>query len=190
MSGKFTAQASWRDVVVFSQPLTGDSGDGGSDEGAAGETFTYRVGGLLPVIVWIPELQQRRTNMRWAIPDRNGAPKHIHARAETVDRLPTFRESSLKGRRGIADRPDGRPATRLLLHYTQAGVPNSPEPIWVCVMVTVTANELIRRMIKEGEDDPRMPAIMADEYDAGRLVWARMATIRPRQRRFSRPSRA
>ncbi len=110
MSGKFTAQASWRDVVVFSQPLTGDSGDGGSDEGAAGETFTYRVGGLLPVIVWIPELQQRRTNMRWAIPDRNGAPKHIHARAETVDRLPTFRSPPSKdGAASPIDPTDGLP---------------------------------------------------------------------------------
>jgi putative SOS response-associated peptidase YedK len=192
MCGKFTAQASWREVVDFSQPLTGDSGGGGGDEGAAGETFSYRVGGLLPVIVWIPELQQRRIiNMRWAIPDRNGAPKHIHARAETVDKLPTFRESFLEGRRGIVvfktfnerkdtRRPDGKTVGQqwtidptdglprgFSFIYTQAEVPNSPEPIWVCVMVTVPANELIKRMIKEQEDDPRMPAILAEGYD----VW-------------------
>lgn len=52
--------------------------------------------------------------------------------------------------------------------YTQAEVPNSPKPIWVCVMVTAPANELIRRTIKEEEDDPRMPAILAEGYD----VWA------------------
>lgn len=45
---------------------------------------------------------------------------------------------------------------------------NSPVPIWLCVMVTVPANELIRRTIKDEEDDPRMPAILADDYD----VWA------------------
>jgi hypothetical protein len=32
-----------------------------------------------------------------------------------------------------------------------------------CVMATVPANELIRRTIKSQEDDPRMPAILADE---------------------------
>lgn len=88
MCGKFTAQASWREVVDFSQPLTVDSGggDSGGDEGAAGETITYRVGGQLPVIIWHAEEKRRRVGpMRWAIPDRNGAPKHIHARAETVE---------------------------------------------------------------------------------------------------------
>ena len=30
-------------------------------------------------------------------------------------------------------------------------------------MVTVPANDLIRRTIKPGEDDPRMPAILEDE---------------------------
>jgi putative SOS response-associated peptidase YedK len=32
-----------------------------------------------------------------------------------------------------------------------------------CVMATVPANELIRRMIKSQEDDPRMPAILEDD---------------------------
>lgn len=129
--------------------------------------------------------------MWWAIPDRSGAPKHVHARAETVDKLPTFRASFLEGQRGIVvfktfserkdtRRPDGKtvgqqwtidPADGLprgfTFIYMKAEVPNSPKPIWVCVMVTVPANELIRRMIKEEEEDPRMPAILAEGYD----VW-------------------
>ena len=32
-----------------------------------------------------------------------------------------------------------------------------------CVMVTVPANDLIRRTIKMQEDDPRMPAILEDK---------------------------
>ena len=32
-----------------------------------------------------------------------------------------------------------------------------------CVMVTVPANELIRRTIKPLEEDPRMPAILEDD---------------------------
>lgn len=34
-------------------------------------------------------------------------------------------------------------------------------------MVTVPANDLVRHMIKEEEEDPRMPAILAEGYD----VW-------------------
>lgn len=40
-------------------------------------------------------------------------------------------------------------------------------PMLACAMVTGPANELIRRSIKPGEGDPRMPAIMED-FD----VWA------------------
>jgi hypothetical protein len=32
-----------------------------------------------------------------------------------------------------------------------------------CVMMTVPANELIRRNVKPREEDPRMPAILEDE---------------------------
>jgi putative SOS response-associated peptidase YedK len=38
-----------------------------------------------------------------------------------------------------------------------------PAPLLACVMVMVPANDLIRRAIKPGEDDPRMPAILEDE---------------------------
>ena len=38
-----------------------------------------------------------------------------------------------------------------------------PAPILASVMVTVPANDLIRRAIKPTEDDPRMPAILGDE---------------------------
>jgi len=33
MCGKCTAQASWREVVMFSQPLTGSGGGDGADHG-------------------------------------------------------------------------------------------------------------------------------------------------------------
>lgn len=189
MCGNFTAQASWREVVDFSQPLNGDSGGGGGgDEGGAGDTETYRVGGQLPVIIWHAETKRRRVApMRWAIPDKNGAPKHIHARAETVDKPQTFRASFLEGRRGIVvfktfnerkdtRRPDGKTVSQqwtidptdglprdFAFIYTQAEVPNSPEPIRVCVMVTVPANELVRSKIKFREDDPHMPATLEED---------------------------
>jgi hypothetical protein len=69
MCGKFTALASWSEVVAFSQPLTesggGDEGPSGED-GSNDEIVTYRVGGLLPVIVWDAETRARRVvEMRW-----------------------------------------------------------------------------------------------------------------------------
>lgn len=102
MCGKFTAQASWREVVAFSQPLTaaggreagvdGDAGvhEGDAGEGAAGEDalVTYRVGAAVPVIVWDAEAGQRRVvPMRWGFPDPRDwrRPRPIHARSETVD---------------------------------------------------------------------------------------------------------
>jgi hypothetical protein len=49
MCGKFTAQASWSEVVDFSQPLTESGGGESGDEGGNDKIVTYRVGGLLPV---------------------------------------------------------------------------------------------------------------------------------------------
>ena len=69
MCGKFTARASWSEVVDFSQPLTENGGGEGGDEGGNDEIVTYRVGGLLPVIVWDPEMHARRVaKMRWCFP--------------------------------------------------------------------------------------------------------------------------
>lgn len=38
-----------------------------------------------------------------------------------------------------------------------------PCPMLACVMVTVPANELIRRTVKSVETDPRVPAILEDD---------------------------
>lgn len=196
MCGKFTAQASWREVVDFSRPLTGDSGGGGGggDDGA-GDVYTYKVNGMLPVIVWNAEAGKRRVvPMRWSFPDPRDwrRPKNIHARSETIDRLPTFRDGFLGGQRGIVvfktfnegeealtsggkpktiqwtvDPQDGRPRGFAFL-WQRFEIADLPAPMLACVMVTVPANELIRTTIKAAEEDPRMPAIMADDYD----VWA------------------
>jgi hypothetical protein len=66
MCGKFTALASWGEVVAFSQPLTERGGNDGPGEGSNDEIVTFRVGGLLPVIVWDAEARERRVvKMRW-----------------------------------------------------------------------------------------------------------------------------
>lgn len=197
MCGKFTAQASWREVVAFSQPLAAEAGSGdevGGDEGGGGdEIVTYRVGAALPVIVWDAEAGKRRVvPMRWGFPDPKDwrRPRPIHARAETVEIKEPFRKPFHDGQRGIVVfrtfnegeevvKPSGRSETRQWTIDPQDGRPRGfafvwrryaiegqPAPLLFCVMATVPANQLIRRTIKSGEEDPRMPAILDDD------VWA------------------
>ena len=198
MCGKFTAQASWREVVAFSQPLTesgGDPGEPGSEDGGEDGIVTYRVGAAVPVIVWDAEARARRVvPMRWGFPDPRDwrRPRPIHARSETVDSKEPFRTPFHAGQRGIVVfrtfnegeevfKPSGRPQTRQWTIDPQDGRPRGfafvwrryaiegqPAPLLFCVMVTVPANELIRRTVKSAEDDPRMPAILDD----GDGVWA------------------
>lgn len=193
MCGKFTAQASWQEVFDFSQPLTGEGG-GGGEGGDSGEVYTYRVGGMLPVIIWDAELGKRRiVPMRWGLPEGNNwrRPYYNHARAETVDELRTFRNAFADGQRGIVvfetfnegeevTKPSGAKVTQQWTINPGDGQPRGfafvwrryefsdlPMPMLACVMVTVPANELIRREIKSGEGDPCMPAIL-ENFD----VWA------------------
>ena len=192
MCGKFTALASWSEVVAFSQPLT-ESGGGeepGGDDGSNDEIVTYRVGGLLPVIVWDAETRARRVvKMRWGFPDPRDwrRPRPIHARSETIDGKEPFRTPFHAGQRGIVIfrtfnegeevvKPSGRTETRQWTVDPRDGQPRGfsfvwrrfeisdlPAPMLACVMATVPANELIRRTIKSQEDDPRMPAILEDD---------------------------
>jgi putative SOS response-associated peptidase YedK len=188
MCGKFTAQATWQQVVDFSQPLTSEGG-GGDEGGGEGEVYTYRVNGMLPAILWDAELGKRRiVPMRWGFPDRRDwrRPQPIHARAETIDELRTFREAFSDGQRGIVvfetfnegeevTKPSGAKVTQQWTVNPGYGRPRGfgfiwrrfelsdlPAPLLACAMVTVPANELIRRTIKAREDDPRMPAILED----------------------------
>ncbi|MBI2737670.1 MAG: hypothetical protein HYX38_14145 [Rhodospirillales bacterium] len=92
-----------RRLVDFSQPLTGSGGEGGGD-GGSDEVVTYRVGGLLPVIVWDAEQGKRRVvKMRWGFPDPRDwrRPRPIHARSETIDSKEPFRTLFHGGQRGI-----------------------------------------------------------------------------------------
>ena len=99
MCGKFTALASWSEVVDFSQPLTESGGGEGGNEGSNDEIVTYRVGGPLPVIVWDAETRARRVvKMRWGFPDPRDwrRPRPIHARSETIDGKEPFRTPFLR----------------------------------------------------------------------------------------------
>jgi putative SOS response-associated peptidase YedK len=197
MCGKFTAQASWREVVAFSRPLAeiagGEAGESGESEGDEDAIVTYRVGAAVPVIVWDAEARLRRVvPMRWGFPDPKDwrRPRPIHARSETIDSKEPFRTPFHAAQRGIVVfrtfnegeevvKPSGRSETRQWTIDPQDGRPRGfafvwrryaiegqPAPLLFCVMATVPANQLIRRTIKSGEEDPRMPAILDDD------VWA------------------
>ncbi len=192
MCGKFTARATWGEVVSFSQPLTSDSGcdDSGEGDGGGDEIATYRVGGLVPVIIWDGEERQRRIiNMRWGFPDPRDwrRPRPIHARSETIDAKEPFRTPFQAGQRGIVVfrtfnegeevvKPSGRTETRqwtvdpkdgqprgFAFLWRRFQIPGLDAPLLACVMATVPANDLIRRTIKAQEDDPRMPSILEDD---------------------------
>lgn len=175
--------ASWRDVVAFSQPLM-------ADRHAGDEVVTYGVARPLPVIVLDPETNQRRVvPMRWGFPDPKDwrRPKPIHARAEGIDTTKAFAQAFRDGQRGIVvfqtfnegeealtsggkpktiqwtiDPGDGQPRGFPFI-WRRFELPDLPQPMLACVMVTVPASEMIRKTIMANQDDPRMPAILADE---------------------------
>lgn len=110
MCGKFTAMASWAQVVDFLQPLTSDGG--GEGDGGGDEVVIFRVGSLLPVIIWDAETRERRTvHMRWGFPSSLDwrRPKPIHGQSETIDVCELFRTPFRKGQ--AASSPSG-PSTR------------------------------------------------------------------------------
>jgi putative SOS response-associated peptidase YedK len=172
MCGKFTALASWANITAFAdseRPITDDD-----------RYVTYRVMNALPVIVWDRKSGQRRVvPMRWGFLDPTNwkSPRPIHARAETVDTLPTFKKLFRDGQRGIVmartfnEAPDIDGPTRqhtidpgnagamgLAVVWQRFEVSDLP-PLLACVMVTVPANRLLA-----GLPTDRMPAILAEEH--------------------------
>ena len=217
MCGKFTAQASWREVHSFSQPLT-ESSEGGDDSGSQEDDVAYRVTGALPVLIWDAEAGKRRVvPMRWGFPHPKDwrRPQPIHARSETIDIKQPFRTPFNAGQRGIVlfrtfnegeevVKPSGRPETRQWTIDPQDGrrrpfafvwrryeIEGQPAPLLFCVMVTVPANDLIRRSSSRRKPSRacRQSSMMRGKAKAttyGRRGWARTARILPPPRRCSR----
>lgn len=182
MCGKFTAMASWREVVAFSRPLTLERNNDGDEE------VIYGVAKPLPVIVWGREAKQRRIlPMRWGFPSARDwrRPQPIHARSETIDTTKAFASAFAAGQRGIVvfktfnegevvNFSNGNTKTVQWTIDPQDGprgfafvwrlfdIAELSQPLLACVMVTVPANKLLRATILRHEADPRMPAILED----------------------------
>jgi putative SOS response-associated peptidase YedK len=171
MCGKFTSLASWREVHDFSQPLTVPAGEG--------EVITFRPMAMLPVIIFDRDAGCRRiVPMRWGFPDPKNfrVPKPIHARAESIDEKPTFRDAFIGGQRGIVVMRTFNEGRELENGKTEQwtinpgdGVPRGfaflwrrfdlaivPAPLLACVMVTVPPSKLVAQITD------RMPAILED----------------------------
>jgi putative SOS response-associated peptidase YedK len=166
MCGKFTQLASWEEVHAFSEPLAAAPADA-------------------PVVIATPMRMARIVRldgagrrelapMRWGFADRGARPRHMHARAETIDRLPTF-APSFRARRGVLwvhtfnegealpsgktkqwtiTPRDGRPLAMAVIFEEWA---NDAERLLTFVQATVPANALISRITD------RMPAILESD---------------------------
>jgi len=171
MCGKFTAMASWADVVAFSQPLTTGEGED--------KQVTYRVMSNLPVILYdIVENKRRVVPMRWGFPHPQDwrRPQPIHARSETIETTKAFAGAFLDGQRGIVlmktfnEAPDiegptvqhtitpGEDVLAAAFVWRRFESPDMPAPMFACVLVTVPANQLIATLPTD-----RMPAFLAQE---------------------------
>jgi putative SOS response-associated peptidase YedK len=183
MCGKFTAMASWREVVAFSRLTDGGGGSdgrGGDGGGAPDRTVTYRPMSTVPVIVFDRDAGKRIVvPMRWGFPHPKNPkiPQPIHARAETIDTTPAFRDAFAQAQRGIVvmqtfnegkelsptkteqwtiDPGDGV-ARGFAFLWRRFQIADYPAPVLACVMATVPASRLISPITD------RMPAILDDE---------------------------
>lgn len=172
MCGKFTAMFSYREVHAFSSVFIKSAEERAAE---ADQETTFRVMSNIRVHVWDKEAQERRViPMRWGFPHRSDwrRPDPIHARSETIDEKPTFKNAFLGGQRGIvlvktfneAPDIDGPTIQHTITPDTdKSGIAmiwrrfdiGAPVPLIACVMVTVPANDLIG-----GLPTDRMPAIL------------------------------
>ena len=172
MCGKFTAKASWSEIVdfIWSAPAQED----------ADRTLAYRVMNNLPVILWDADQGRRRVvPMRWGFPDAQDwrRPKPIHARSETIETTKAFAQPFRDGQRGIVlmknfnEAPDvdgptiqhtitpgDEPVLAAAFVWRRYHTPDPAMPPLACVLVTVPANGLIATLPTD-----RMPAFLAPD---------------------------
>lgn len=179
MCGKFTQLATWPEVVAFSTPLAVPV----SEANAA--LLTTTVMSFAHVLRLDAEGRREVVPMRWGWPDRRAADprraKHMHARAETIDELPTFKGAFATSRGVVVVKTfnegeeiataSGKTRTKQWVISPRDGRPLGIAVIWeewahvdpetgveerfpVFVMVTTPPNPLIARITD------RMPAIL------------------------------
>ena len=157
MCGKITQSRAWDDLVELSHFMLGrEAGD---------ETVTPMR--LARIIALGRDGGRKSVPMRWGL----GAAPHIHARAESIDAKPAFREA-FRRRRGLLVVTSFNEGLEITPTRTEQYV-LTPEDgrsmaiavVWengaagLCfAMVTVAANALVSTITD------RMPALIADEH--------------------------
>jgi putative SOS response-associated peptidase YedK len=183
MCGKFTQKTSWGTLVELADLVNAPAGPD--------ETVTpMRFAGVIRLNA---AGQREVARMRWGfVPASAGDPlgpaKHIHARGETLDTRPTFRDAFLHCRGLLAVRTfnEGREIspskTEQYVITPNDGLPVAIAVIWerwverndgellTFAMVTVPANALI------GEITDRMPAVI-QPYDWGKWLGEAPASV-------------
>jgi putative SOS response-associated peptidase YedK len=174
--------ASWSEVVDFAEAFSATAGDGGDNDCQVG----FRVMSDIAVIVFDREAGKRRViPMRWGYPRRGNwrSPDPIHARSETIDSKPTFATAFQKSQRGIVlikTFNEGKqtspkvteqytimlgdePAGAIAFLFDEFSIADLLQRLRACVMVTVSANALIRTLTTEHAESDRMPAFLAKD---------------------------
>jgi len=170
MCGKFTQMMSWGELVSLAEMIGAPP--------SATETVTPMR--FATVVRLGAEGRRETARMRWGFvpadaPDASAGTRFIHARAETIEQRPTFREAFFQ-RRGLVvvntfnegkeitpSKTEqyvvtlkSRAATAIAVIWERWSAPNAP-PLETFAMVTVAANTMI------GAITDRMPALIADE---------------------------
>ncbi len=177
MCGKFTQTRNFEHLVRLSDLLLAQDGENEPCEIVTPMRFAH-------VVALDGKGQRKTVRMRWGLvpadsPDPAAAKPHIHARAETADSKPTFRDAFAK-RRGlvmVSSFNEGREVTSTRTEQYVL-TPRDAKPmaiaiVWECwrgsdlplltfAMVTVPANPLIATITD------RMPALIED---AGWAKW-------------------
>ena len=171
MCGKFTQMATWAEVVAFSQPLGGWRPEDEPFVTATPMRFAR-------IIRLDAEGKRENVAMRWGFADKGAAnparPKHMHARCETIDTRPTFRDA-FQNARGILlvgtfnegeALPSGKTKQWTITPKNHLPIAiaviceewrHEEETLWTFVQVTTPANVLISPVTD------RMPAILQQE---------------------------
>lgn len=170
MCGKFTQMSSWQEVHAFSPPLV---------MGGAPDHMIVSTPMRFANIMRLNAAGDRElVSMRWGFAGKDDPtptrPKHMHARAETIDTKPTFADAFAhtrgilfvhtfnegeglpngKTKQWVIMPKDGKPIAIAVIceHWS-----NGTESLDTFIQVTTPANELISRITD------RMPAILLEE---------------------------
>lgn len=174
MCGKFTQKPGWSGVTTLEELIAA-----GADDAQAPDTITPMR--FADVIALDAKGERATVRMRWGLvpanaQDPNIGTKFIHARAETIDEKPTFRDAFAK-RRGLVIVETFNEGEELTPTKTRQYIisPNDGAPLAIAViwehwngrapldllsfaMVTTEANPLI------GKITDRMPTVLPPEH--------------------------